>query len=533
MWRPLLVLTAVTLVLAGTASPRSQGPAPAPLPPVTATTFLFGGKGWGHGVGMSQYGALGLANEGATYDQILRHYYSGVELGAAPVARVRVLVAEAKSTVTVSSAAPFRVRDVFGSMHELPAGPVKLGRKLQVVVDSIPMELPGPVVFLPGAAPLEVGKPYRGQIVVSVTGTKLDAVNDVPLEQYLAGVVPREMPAAWPAEALKAQAVAARSYALAHRLTGKPYDLYADVRSQVYGGIRGEDARATAAIAATAGQVMLHGGKVVDALFHSTSGGRTVSAAEAFGAEVPYLVAVDDPWSSLSPVHAWGPVGVADTTVRKGLALGSPVLGLRLVKSPSGRVASAVVTTRAGERPIGAGSFRSGLGLRSTWITSFSTLALTRPGGAVVHGSTVTVTAAARGARDAVLAQRVGSTWQPVVSRPAGGAFSAKLKLTAPTTLRLSAGKLGGPVLKVPVAPRVGLRREPGALAGRIVPALTAKLVQVQRLEGERWVTVAAAVADETGAYRAELELTAGSYRVRVAPAAGYAQGLSAAIRVP
>jgi SpoIID/LytB domain protein len=340
------------------------------------------------------------------------------------------------------------------------------------------------------------------------------------------------MPASWPAEALKAQAVAARSYALAHRLTGKPYDLYADVRSQVYGGIRGEDARATAAIAATAGQVMLYGGKVVDALFHSTSGGRTVSAAEAFGAEVPYLVGVDDPWSSLSPVHAWGPVGVADTTVRKGLALRSPVLGLRLVKSPSGRVGSAVVTSRAGEHPVGAGSFRSALGLRSTWITSFATLSLTRPGGPVVHGSTVTVTAAARGTRDAVLAQRVGSGWQPVAGRPAGGTFGAKLRLTAPTTLRLSAGKLGGPVLKVPVAPRVGLRRDVGALAGRIVPAVAANLVQVQRLEGERWATVADAVADQTGAYRAELELTAGSYRVRVAPAAGYALGLSAAIRV-
>ena len=422
-----------------------------------------------------------------------------------------------------------------GRCTQLPAGQVKLGPKLQVVVDAIPQELAGPIVFLPGGAPLDVaGKPYRGQIVVSVTGKKLDAVNDVPLEQYLAGVVPREMPAAWPAEALKAQAVAARSYALAHRLTGKPYDLYADVRSQVYGGIQGEDARATAAIAATAGQVMLHGGKVVDALFHSTSGGRTVSAAEAFGADVPYLVSVDDPWSSLSPVHAWGPVGVADTTVRKGLALGSPVLGLRLVKSPSGRVGSAVVTTRAGEHSIGAGSFRSGLGLRSTWITSFATLSLTRPGGPVVHGATVTVTAAARGARNAVLAQRVGSAWQAVVTRPAGGAISAKLKLTAPTTLRLSVGKLGGPVLKVPVAPRVGLRREPGGLAGRIVPAVTASTaVQVQRLEGERWAAVADAVADETGAYRAALELTTGSYRVRVAPTAGYAQGLSAAIRVP
>src|ERR687895_2963345 len=109
MWRPLLALTAVTLVLAGPASPRAEAPTPAPLPPVTATTFLFSGKGWGHGVGMSQYGALGLANEGATYDQILRHFYTGVEVGSAPVTRVRVLLAEGKATVTVSSAAPFRV----------------------------------------------------------------------------------------------------------------------------------------------------------------------------------------------------------------------------------------------------------------------------------------------------------------------------------------------------------------------------------------------------------------------------------------
>src|SRR5688572_15197423 len=146
MWRPLLALTAVTLVLAGTASPRSQAPGPAPLPSVTASTFLFSGKGWGHGVGMSQYGALGLANGGATYDQILRHFYTGVELGSAPVARVRVLVAEAKGSVTVSSAAPFRVRDVFGAIYELPAGPVKLGPKLEVVVNAIPTQLAGPIV---------------------------------------------------------------------------------------------------------------------------------------------------------------------------------------------------------------------------------------------------------------------------------------------------------------------------------------------------------------------------------------------------
>ena len=99
------------------------------------------------------------------------------------------------------------------------------------------------------------------------------------------------MPSAWPDEALKAQAVAARSYALSHRRRGKGFDLYADVRSQVYGGVRGEHPRTTAAIEATAGEVLLWEGKPIDALFHSTSGGTTLDAAEVFGKAVPYLVA--------------------------------------------------------------------------------------------------------------------------------------------------------------------------------------------------------------------------------------------------
>ncbi len=216
-----------------------------------------------------------------------------------------------------------------------------------MVGNGAPVDLTGPLTFLPGASALSVdGIAYRGQVEVAVVAKKLNAVDVVGLEDYLAGVVPREMPAAWAAEALKAQAVAARSYALAHRAVGKSFDLYADVRSQVYGGIAAEDARATAAVAATAGQVLLYEGKIVDALFHSTSGGRTVSAKEAFGSDVPYLVAVDDPHSSLSPVDRWGPTAVGDTTIRKGLSLATPVVGLKLAKSPSGRVVSATVSTR-------------------------------------------------------------------------------------------------------------------------------------------------------------------------------------------
>ena len=336
MRRMLLVLTGLGLALAVSAPAGVRAPSPTTPAAVTATTFLVSGRGWGHGVGMSQYGALGYAQDGWTYDQILGHFYTGAELGPSPVARVRVLVAEAKAGVTVRSSVPFRVRDVFGKTYPLPAGEVPLGPKLRVAVNGTPTELAGPILFLPGTAPLELDRAYRGQISVSATGQKLDAVNILGLEQYLQGVVAQEMPSAWPDEALKAQAVAARSYALAHRLSGKAFDLYADVRSQVYGGIAGESVRTTAAVQATKGQVLLWEGKPIDALFHSTSGGATLDAAEVFGQPIPYLVGVDDPHSVLSPVHRWGPVAVAETTLRKGLKLAVPVTSLRLTRGPLG-----------------------------------------------------------------------------------------------------------------------------------------------------------------------------------------------------
>ena len=160
---------------------------------------------------MSQYGALGYANEGWTYDRILAHYYTAAELGPAPVARVRVLVGEAQAKAVVASTVPYRVRDVFGTIHPLPAGPLALGPKLSLTLSGTPTELAGPLTFLPGTAPLTLdGRAFRGQLEVAANERKkLNVVNVVGLEQYLGGVVAQEMPSAWPVEALKAQAVAA------------------------------------------------------------------------------------------------------------------------------------------------------------------------------------------------------------------------------------------------------------------------------------------------------------------------------------
>ena len=525
MRRTLFALTGLALALAASAPAGSRAPAPT-LAPVTATTFVASGRGWGHGVGMSQYGALGFANEGWTYDQILNHYYAGAQLGPAPVARVRVLVAEAKDSVKVRSPVPFRARDVFGKTYPLAAGDVVLGPKLRVTVNGALTELAGPILLLPGSEPLELDRPYRGQIEVGVTGQKLDAVNVIGLEQYLQGVVAQEMPSAWPDEALKAQAVAARSYALSHRLSGKSFDLYADVRSQVYGGIPGESPRTTAAIQATKGQVLLWEGKPIDALFHSTSGGTTLPAVEVFGKAVPYLVAADDPHSVLSPVHRWGPTPVAEATIRKGLKLRAPVTALKLTRGPSGRVATVEAVTASGTTKVSGATLRFAAGLRSTWITSLGSLSLSRPGGPAVYGKVLTVTARATGIKGAVLSQRIDGAWQQLPG------LSAKVKLLAPSSFRISAGKVAGPVLKVPVAPLVRLGAAARNLSGSVKPLAPGTSVELQQLSDAGWATVLEVPTDAEGRF-AGLVPGPGVYRARTAPVEGFVEGLSGQLEVP
>ena len=195
------------------------------------------------------------------------------------------------------------------------------------------------------------GKPYRGKIRVLGDGKTLQVIDVLGLEAYLKGVVPAEMPSAWSPEALKAQAVAARSYALANLAKGKDYDLYADTRSQVYGGLDAEVPATNDAVDATKGEVVLYNGKVANTLFFSTSGGRTASAAETTGIAVPYLVSVADPYDTASPYHDWGPVLFDAAKVAKQLKLPAPLADLRMTTGPSGRAKSVTALTR--RRPPG------------------------------------------------------------------------------------------------------------------------------------------------------------------------------------
>ena len=129
-------------------------------------------------------------------------------------------------------------------------------------------------------------------MVLSRDGGAVLAVNRISLERYLYGVVAAEMPASWPAEALKAQAVVARSYALRSLRPSSAYDVFADVRSQVYRGVAAETAATTAAVRGTRARVVTVGGQIAQTFFFSTSGGRTATNEEAFGGSAALLPAV-------------------------------------------------------------------------------------------------------------------------------------------------------------------------------------------------------------------------------------------------
>ena len=230
------------------------------------------------------------------------------------------------------------VRDGSGTVYQLQPGPYAFGPALKVKVDSAQPAKPliSPLVFLPGATPLKYGgKQYRGQLQVNAALTSLQLVNSVGLEPYLYGVVPREVPYLWPAEALKAQAVVALLVRARVRKTGA-YDVYADTRSQVYGGVAAEKPSTNAAVDATAGQVLLFEGKVATTFFFSTSGGRTASIEDVWtrGEAVAILVGVPDPYDTASPHHTWGPFAFTAAKLTSAFRLPGKLLDVRVTLTP-------------------------------------------------------------------------------------------------------------------------------------------------------------------------------------------------------
>ena len=221
---------------------------------------------------------------------------------------------------------------------------------------------------------------YRGDLEVEpspgVPG-KVTLINQVGLEDYLLGVVPSEMAHGWPGEALKAQAVAARTYAAANigRRSAKGFDLYATVDDQVYKGMSVESPDTTAAVRQTKGQILTYHGAPIDALFHSSSGGETDDALEVWGIDLPYIQGVKD--IDESPNRQWtqrySQQQVLNALAKLGVDVGA-VEHLTITSTTHhGRARELMAQGTKGTSTVDANRFRLAIGLKSTRFSIFPT----------------------------------------------------------------------------------------------------------------------------------------------------------------
>ena len=253
------------------------------------------------------------------------------------------------------------------------------------------------------------------------------------------------MPSAWLPAALQAQAVAARSYALANRKAGAPFDVYADGRSQAYLGVSGETAAGKVAVDETAGEVLLYGANVADTLFSSSTGGRTQSAADAFGAPGrPYLVSVRDPYDTISPYHDWGPVPVTGKALGSAVGAVGRVVDATVKRNASSRVKTLRITSLSRGSLLTASTagaaIASALGLRSAWF-SVGVLSLLppSPNAVVAAGAKVTLSGLVRNVSGAVLQRSTsGTPWKQFRTVGTAGAFRFTVRPKVTTKYRIA-----------------------------------------------------------------------------------------------
>ncbi len=345
------------------------------------------GHGFGHGHGMSQYGAQGAAKKGLTAAAILAFYYPGTSAGTSG-GMIRALVsADTDDDVSVLPAGGLGVRDVSsGKKYLLPAPSRIRTWRLRAVDGATVLDyddgqwhlyrrrgtsgITGDAEFYSASTvDLRVAgttRSYRGALRLSEQNT----VNKVRLDDYVRGVVPREMPASWEPAALQAQAVAARTYAAFDRNAhdSRSYQTCDTTACQVYGGVGSEDSRTNAAVTATAGQVRTYQGEPAFTQFGSSSGGWLAAGS------MPYLVAKADPYDNFAgnAVHTW-----KTTLTRARIQKAWPSLGtLKKVKVTVrdghgewyGRVEKLVLDGSKKDVTVTGSRFRSTFGLRSAWF---------------------------------------------------------------------------------------------------------------------------------------------------------------------
>jgi stage II sporulation protein D len=464
-----------------------------------ASRLVIKGAGFGHGVGMSQYGAFGFAKEGRKYDAILGHYYSGTKLStldAEPVTRVLLqsgISSRFSGAVGVAGGrklnpnSTYRVRRTSKGMALVSSS----GRTMSTYTPPMRVLAPsGGAVRLLGSAANGVSSGrYRGALEFRPGAAGgVVAINAVSLEDYVRGVVSAESPSSWPIEALKAQAVAARTYAITTNKPGDGFEHYADIRSQVYRGVAAEFPSTDRAVAETTRQIVTADGKPVVTYFFSTSGGRTEAVEHSFlGAEPQsHLKSVEDPFDKTSPKHRWTRrLTMSTAKARLGGLVKGEFRRIKVIKrGDSPRVVRAQVIGSRGTTTTTGPELRRRLRLDDTWA-SF----------------TVISSNGKKAPKDAPAPTPPAAPAPEVGGDPGSGGV-------APTAR--AAGLFGG-------AQRA---HSYGRISGSIQPAEPGSWLRVERRAKGRWVLVAEAVVGKRGRYSASVP-RAGSYRVVHAGMAG------------
>jgi stage II sporulation protein D len=352
-------------------------------------TVTISGHGYGHGHGMSQWGAYGAASvSNLSWQSILSFYYPGTTLASLgnPTIRVR-LDAVGSGPMYVFNAAGLRLAG-----NALPATTTGITQyrvlprsdgslqvdKLSSAGWSSHGTAASPAVFSSSSGLVDVKlasgsrRSYRGTIYANrATSTSLTPVNVLPMESYLRAVVPAEMPASWHTNALRAQAVAARSYAgydRAHAAAGQTWDTCDTTSCQMYSGVPAEYAASDTAVAATAGQTLTYAGTPAFTQFGSANGGWTAAGSQ------PYLSARADPYDGAIPngANSWTASVTAAAIQARWPSIGT-YSRLRILTRDGhgqwgGRVLTAAIDGSNGSVTVSGTTMRSAFGLRSEWF---------------------------------------------------------------------------------------------------------------------------------------------------------------------
>jgi len=543
-----LALATIVLVCADAASAATE-----------SVQFTLTGRGWGHGVGMSQYGAYGYARQGWDYRQIITHYYTGVTFGTAANRTIRVLLTDAQASVSLSGTRPVTAQ-AGSSTEQLPAStPITVtaaGAGLQVKAGDAVHSFTKSVAFSCNGALLQLKNAnsnggaalrYRGTLTVQRSSSGLMVVNSLPLEDYIRGVVPNEVSPSWPAEAVKAQAVAARSFGAQRIGSSGAFDIYCDGRSQCYNGASREAAGSDAAVAATQGVIPVYKGKPIIASFFSSSGGHTENSENVWnGSPVPYLRGVPDPYDTAAPDHIWraNPIRLSGAAVAARLGSGRLTTLYVAKRGASPRVVTAYAVGAKGTTSLTGNELRMKLGLRSSWVTIRS-LSIGRSGSggrlvlsgrtfpALPAGARLELRVKASGRTTVVPVPQTGraavSLKLPNGQRARGTRYSVTVKPTGTAVYTFAYSGSLSPAITVKSKPRLAIAVPADLVAGRralvngsVTPGTLAGCKVSLQVKATDWMAVGSGKIGRNGvAVVPWTPAAAGSFRLRMKAAAG------------